>query len=91
MTVPKLFNRCQTLPRAAQRQLNPKRGGDENVDFSGLDFLQVARGDFGTLRQFVLRQTTAHPLAPHAGTEGLNPLPFFLGNCHDILHRFLMP
>jgi hypothetical protein len=37
-----------------------------------------------------LRQAAAHPLAAHARAEGLNSLPFFLGNCHDILHRFLM-
>jgi hypothetical protein len=38
-----------------------------------------------------LRQSLAHPFPAHIGTEGLNPLPFFLGNCHDILHRFLVP
>jgi hypothetical protein len=37
-----------------------------------------------------LRQTFAHPLPAHVGTEGLNPLPFFFWNCHDILHRFLL-
>ena len=70
--------------------MNPKRGGEQDVDFPSFDFLQVARGDFGALRQLVLRHAAAHPLAAHTGTEGLNPLPFFLGNRHDILHRFLM-
>ena len=85
-----LFHRSQPLPRTAQRQLNPKRGGEQDVDFPGLDFLEVARGNLGALRKLVLRQAAAHPLAAHARAEGLNPLPFFLGNCHDILHRFLM-
>ena len=85
-----LFFWCQPLPRTAERQLNPKRGGEQDVDFPGLDFLQVARGDFRTLRQLVLGQAAAHPLPAHAGPEGLNPLPLFLGNCHDILHRFLL-
>lgn len=85
-----LFHRSQPLPRTAERQLNPKRGGEQDVDFPSFDFLQVARGDFGALRERVLRQAAAHPLAAHARAEGLNPLPFFLGNCHDILHRFLM-
>ena len=83
-----LFHRSQPLPRTAQRQLNPKRGGEQDVDFPGLDFLEVARGNLGALRKLVLRQAAAHPLAAHARAEGLNPLPFFLGNCHDILHRF---
>ena len=90
MKAQNLFHRSQPLPRTAERQLNPKRRGEENVDFAGLDFLKIAGGDFGAFRQFILRQTFAHPLPAHIGAEGLNPLPFFFGNCHDILHRFLM-
>ena len=86
----RLFSRCQPLPRTAECQLNPKRRGDENVDFTGLNFLEIARGDFRAFRQFILRQPLAHPLPAHIGAENLYSLPFFLGNCHDILHRFLM-
>ena len=85
-----LFHRSQPLPRTAQRQLTPKRGGEQDVDLPSLNFLKIARGNFSAFRKLVLCQTAAHPLAAHAGTEGLNPLPFFLGNCHDTLHRFLM-
>jgi len=90
MTKGESFSGSQPLPRTAEGELNPKRGGEQDVDFPGLDFLQVARGDFGAFGQFILRQFLAHPFPAHAGTEGLNPLPLFLGNCHDILHRFLM-
>jgi hypothetical protein len=50
--------------------------------------LQIARGNFGAFGQFILRQSLAHALAAHVCAELLDSLPFFLGNCHDILHRF---
>ena len=71
-------------------QLNPKRRCEQNVDFPGLNLLQVARGNFGAFGQRVLRQFPTHPLPAHVRAEDLDSLPFFLGNCHDILHRFLM-
>jgi hypothetical protein len=37
-----------------------------------------------------LRQPLAHSLPAHIRTKDLDSLPFFLGNCHGILHRFLM-
>lgn len=70
--------------------MNPKRRSDENVDFPGLNFLKVARGNFSAFGQFILRQTLVHPLPAHVRAEDLDSLPFFLGNGHDILHRFLM-
>ena len=85
-----LFRRSQPFPGTTESQLNPKRCGDENVDFPGLNFLKISRGNFSALGQFILRQTLAHPLPAHVGTEDLDSLPFFLGNCHGILHRFLM-
>jgi len=85
-----LFHRCQPFPWATKRQLNPKRSGEQNVNFPGFDFLQVACGNFCVFRQFILRQTLAHPFPAHIGTEDLDSPPFFLGNCHGILHRFLM-
>jgi len=78
----------QPLAWTPQCQLNPKRGGEQDVDFSGLDFLQVARGNFGALGQFILRHALANPLAAHVCAEYLDSLPFFSGNRHDILHRF---
>jgi hypothetical protein len=78
----------QPLVRTAQRQLNPEGGGEQEVDFSGLNFLQVARGNLGALGQFILRQTLANPLAAHVCAEHLDSLPFFSGNRHDTLHRF---
>jgi hypothetical protein len=68
--------------------LNPKRRGNQNVYFSRLNFLQIARGNFGAFGQFILRPIPAHPLPAHVRAEDLDPLPFLLGNCHDILHRF---
>ena len=85
-----LFNGCQPFPRATECQLNPKCRGDENVDFSGLNFLEISRGNFSTLGQLILRQPLAHTFPAHIGTEDLDSLPFFFGNSHDILHRFLM-
>jgi hypothetical protein len=70
--------------------LNPKRRRDQNVNFPRFNFLQIARGNFGAFGQFILRQFLAHPLAAHIRTKDLDSLPLFLGNGHDILHRFLM-
>jgi hypothetical protein len=85
-----LLRWSQPFPRATERQLNTKRRSDENVDFSGLNLLKIARGYFSAFGQIILRQTLAHPLPAHIRTEDLDSLPFFLGNCHGILHRFLM-
>jgi hypothetical protein len=68
--------------------LNPKRRGNENVNFPCLNFLEVARGDFSPFRQVILRQFLEHPLAAHVRAEDFDSLPFFFGNGHDILHRF---
>ena len=85
-----LLRRHQAYPWATERQLNPKRRRDQNVNFPRFNFLQIARGDFGAFGQFILRQLLAHPLTAHVCTEDLDSLPLFLGNGHDILHRFLM-
>lgn len=90
MTQETSFTGSQPLPRTPERQLNPKRRGEQDVDFSGLNLLQVACGDFGAFGQFILRQSLACPFPAHVRAKGLNPLPLFLGNCHDILNRFLM-
>jgi hypothetical protein len=81
----------QPLAWTPQRKLNPKCGGEQDVDFASLDFLQVARGDFGTLGQFILRHALANPLPAHVCAKDLDSLPFFPGNRHDILHRFQRP
>ena len=85
-----LFRRSQPFPGTTESQLNPKRCGDENVNFPGLNLLKISGGNFSAFGQFILRQTLAHPLPAHVGTKDLDSLPFFLGNGHDILHRFLM-
>ena len=71
--------------------MNPKGRGNENVNFPSFDFLQVARGYFSAFGQLILRQTFAHPFPAHVSAEDLDSLPFFLGNCHGILHRFPVP
>lgn len=86
-----LFRGCQPFPRATECQLNPKCRGDENVDFPGLNLLKISRGNFSAFCKRILRQTLAHPLPAHIGTEDLDSLPFFFGNGHDILHRFIIP
>ena len=83
-----LIRRHQPFPRTTESQLNSKGGGEEDVDFPGLDFLQIARGNFSTFCQFVLRQFFAHAFPAHVRAEDLDSLPFFFGNGHDILHRF---
>jgi len=78
----------QPLARTSQCQLNSKRRGEQDVDFAGLNFLQIARGDFGAFGKFVLCHALANPLPAHICTEDIDSLPFFTGNRHDILHRF---
>ena len=85
-----LFRRHQPFPRAAKSQLNSKGRRQKNVDFTALDFLKVARGNFGSFGQRILRQFFTHPLAAHICAENLDPLPFFLGKCHNILHRVFL-
>lgn len=81
------INWHQPFPRAAERQLNSEGCREQNVDFSGLNFLQVARGDFSALGKFFLSHTFTHPLPAHICAEDRDSLPFFFGNGHDILHR----
>jgi hypothetical protein len=83
------FGRHQPFPRATESQLDSKSGRDQNVDFPGLDFLQITRGNLRSFGQFVLRQFLADALPAHVRAEDLDSLPFFLGNGHDILRRFL--
>src|ERR1022692_164536 len=82
------FGRHQPPIWTSKCQLNPKRRGEKYVNFPCLNFLEVTRGDFSPFRQFILRQFLEHPLAAHVRAEDFDSLPFFLGNGHDILHRF---
>jgi hypothetical protein len=82
-----LFGRHQPFPRATESQLDSKSGGNENVYFTGLDFLKIARGNFGSFGQFILRQFLADALTAHVRAVDFDSLPFFFGNRHDILHR----
>lgn len=71
------FRRHQKFIRTTQSQLNPEDGGDQQVDFPGLNFLQVARGNFGAFGQFILGQFLAHALPADVCAEDLYSLPFF--------------
>ena len=70
--------------------MDSKRRGNQNVDFPGFYFLEIPGGDFRPFGQFVLRQSPARAFAAHIRTKNLDSLPFFLGKCHDTLHRFIM-
>ena len=78
----------QPFVGAIQCQLNPERRGEQKIDLSGFNLLQVARGDFGALGQLILRPASAHPFPAHVRAKDLDSLPFFTGNGHDILNRF---
>jgi hypothetical protein len=71
-----------------QGQLNAKGRGGQNVDFPRLNFLQVPGGNFSAFGQGILSKVFANPFPAHIGPENLDPLPFFFGNRHDMLHRF---
>jgi hypothetical protein len=86
-----LFSGSQPFPRAAQGQLDAERCGGQNVDLPGLDLLKVPRGDLSAFSQGILRKVFADPFPAHVGPENFDPLPFFFGNRHDILHRFYDP
>jgi hypothetical protein len=86
-----LFNGSQPFPRTVKRQLNAEGCGGQNVDFPGFNFLKVASGDLSAFGQGILRKVFADPFPAHVGPENFNPLPFFFGNRHDILHRFYDP
>jgi hypothetical protein len=83
-----LSNRHQTFPGTTQCQLNSESGRQKQIDFSGLDFLQIARGNLCFFGQFVLSQEFADPLATHVCAKNLNSFPLSFRNRHDILHRF---
>ena len=85
-----LFGRHQAFIRTTQCQLNSECRGEQDIDLPRLNLLQVAGRNLGSLGQFVLRHASANPLPAHVRAKDLDSLPFFLGNCHDILHRFLM-
>lgn len=83
-----LFSGHQTLPRTPEGQLDSERCRQKQIDLPGFDFLKVACGNLGLFGQFLLRQSFADPFTSHISAECLDSLPFFFGNCHDILHRF---
>ena len=80
--------RHQPFPGTAQSELNPERCCEKDVNFSGLNFLEVASGNLRPLGQFFLRQTFPYTFAAHVRTENLYSRPLFSAQRHDILHRF---
>jgi hypothetical protein len=83
-----LFGRHQPLPGTPEGQLDSESRRQKQIDLPCFDLLKVARRNFGLFSQFLLRQTFTKPFAPHVRAKRLDSLPFFFGNCHDILHRF---
>ena len=81
-------HRHQSSPGTAKGQLNPESRCQKQVDFPGLNLLEVACSDLRPFGQFFLRQPLANALTPHICAEDFNSLPLFSGNRHDILHRF---
>jgi len=68
--------------------LNPEYRRGQYVDFPRLNFLEIARGNFGPFGQPFLRPAAAHAFPAYVCAERFDSLPFFSGNSHDILHRF---
>jgi hypothetical protein len=83
----KLFDRDQPTPRALERQLDSHGGGEKNVDFARLDFLQISGGNFGSFRQLFLGQAFSHSFPADIRAKRGNSCPFFFAQRHDILHR----
>lgn len=89
--VGRLFCGHQAFPRTPERQLYSERRRQKQVDFSRLDFLEVARRDLGFFSKFILSPSSADPLPAHVCAKYADSPPLFFGNCHDILHRLIGP
>jgi len=59
----------QGIPRTTQRRLQAPDGGEEDVQFSGLDFLYGSRIEVGHFGEFFLSQASCHTLTAHIRTE----------------------
>jgi hypothetical protein len=79
--------RHQPLPRTAQPQLKSERGRKQNINFTGLNFLKIASGYFGSFGKNLLGHAFAHSLPAHACAEDPDSDPLFFAERHDILHR----
>lgn len=80
----------QSSPRAAKRQLQPEGCREQKIDFPGLNFLEITRGNLGFFGQLILGPTPPHPFAANIRTKHFNSFPLFLGDCHDTLHRLFI-
>jgi hypothetical protein len=58
--------------------LKPHYSGEQNVDFSRLDFLKVPSGDLRSFGELFLSPAPLYPLASNIRAEGLPSGPFFL-------------
>ena len=79
--------RHQLLPRTAQPELNSNDGGQQNIELTRLDFLQVSGADFRQFRQILLCQFFGAPFPAHVCPERFQPGLFFSAHWHDTLHR----
>ena len=69
--------------------MNPESRGEEDVNFTSLNFLEVPGGNFRPFRQFLLRQAFMQTFAAHVRPELFDPRPFFLSERHGILNPIL--
>lgn len=65
----------------------PKSCGQKNVNFAGLNFLEISSGNFSPFGQLLLRNAFAHPLPADVRAKNLDSRPIFFAERHDILHR----
>jgi hypothetical protein len=77
----------QRIPGAIQRFLQTQNGREENVQFSGFDFLDRARVHFHQFRQFFLGDAARHALAAHVCGERGKLRKFWTAFSHAPLGR----
>ena len=77
----------QLVPGALQGELDAAGGGEEDVDFAGLDFLEVAGGELGSFSQPFLGPALPQTLAADVCAEKLQSGPLFSAQWHDIIRR----
>jgi hypothetical protein len=66
--------------------LDPESRGDENVELTGLNLLQVPGGELTPFRQLLLSQASAQTFAAHVLAENPESRPLFALERHPILN-----
>jgi hypothetical protein len=57
--------------------LDSERRRQQDIQFACFDFLEISRGNLGSLGQFILSQPLRAAFAANIGTEDFQPLQFF--------------